>query len=40
MLSQAVEDILDVYVSMTKVTVPKVVQKQTEAIYLTHGEYY
>ena len=39
MLSQDVKDILDMYVSMLNVTVLKEVQKQTEEIYLTHGEY-
>ena len=38
MLSQAVEEPLYLYVSMPKVAVPKVVQKQIKAVYLTHGE--
>ena len=38
MLPQASEELLEFYVSMSKGTVPEVVQKQTEAIYLTHFE--
>ena len=38
MLSRTVEKILDLYVSMSKQEVTKLVQKQTEAIYLTRGE--
>ena len=37
-LSQAVEELLDIYVSMSKGTVHEVVQKIIEAIYLAHGE--
>ena len=36
MLSQAIEELLKLYVSMSKGTVPKVVKK-TKTIYLTHG---
>ena len=38
MLSQAVEDLLSLYINMPKDTVPEVVQKQIQAIHLTHGE--
>ena len=38
MLYQAVEKILDIYVIISKREVDEVVQKQIEAIYLTHGE--
>ena len=38
MLSQAVEELPNLYVSMPKGTVHKVVQKQIEVIYMTHGE--
>ena len=38
MLYQAVEDILELYVSMSKGTFPEVLQKQIEPIYLTHDE--
>ena len=38
MLSQVIEGLLDLYVSMSKVTGPKAVQKYTEEIYWTRGE--
>ena len=38
MLSHAVEELLNMYVSISKCTVPKVVQKDMKDIYLTHGE--
>ena len=38
MLSQAVEEILKLYISMSKDMVPKVVKKQVKEIYLTHSE--
>ena len=38
MLLHAVEELLNMYVSMSKCTVPKVVQKDMKDIYLTHGE--
>ena len=38
MMSQAAKEILNLYVSMPTGTVPGVVQKQTETIYLEHGE--
>ena len=38
MLSQAVDELLDMYVSISKGMVPEVVQKHIEAVYLTHGE--
>ena len=38
MLSQAVEDLLGLYLSMSKGTVTEVVQKQIQAIHLTYGE--
>ena len=37
-LSQAIEDLLELYVSMSKDGVPEVVPKHTEVIYLAHGE--
>ena len=40
MLSQAVEDLLEIFVSISKDMVTKVVQKQIETIYLTHDEDY
>ena len=38
MLFQSVEELLELYVSMSMGTVPKVVQNYIKAIYLTHGE--
>ena len=38
MMSQAVEDILGLYVSLSSGTVPEVVQKHIQAINLTRGE--
>ena len=38
MLSHTVKEILEVYISMSKDTVPKVVQKQIEMIYSTQVE--
>ena len=38
MLSHTVKEILEVYISMSKDTVPKVVQKQIEVIYSTQVE--
>ena len=38
MLPQAAEDLLELYVGMSKGTVPKVVQKHTKSIYLTYGK--
>ena len=38
MLSQPVKELLELYVSMPKGTVTKVMHKQIEAIYLTYGE--
>ena len=37
-LSQSNEELLELYVSMSKGTVPEVVQRQTKSIYLIHGE--
>ena len=38
MLSQAVEELFKIYFSMSKETVPEVVQKYIEVVYLTHVE--
>ena len=38
MLYQAVEELLDLYISMSKGTVTKVMKNQIEEIYSTHGE--
>ena len=37
-LSHSVEELLELYISMSKFTVPELVQKKIGAIYLTHGE--
>ena len=38
MLTQAAEELLELYISMSKVTLTKVVQNHIDASYLTHGE--
>ena len=38
MLSQSTEELLDMYISMSKGMVPKVAQKQIEELYLRNGE--
>ena len=38
MLSHVVKDILELYISMSKGMVPKVVQKNIKAVYLTHDK--
>ena len=38
MLYQTAKELFELYVMMSKGTVPKVLKKYTEEIYLTHGE--
>ena len=38
MLTQAAEELLELYISMSKVTLTEVVQNHIDASYLTHGE--
>ena len=37
-LTQAAEELLELYISMSKGMVPKVVQKNIKAVYLTHDK--